>query len=141
MRPRSALVAIVLSSLLLAACGGGRSKEEVVAEGDKICQRTTDEIGKVEAPQSVEEVKAYGPEVAAIIRPAVDDLKKLDPPDDGREDFDAFVGAAEEQGKLADQLKDADGEQEVRDLLARGAELDSKSNAAARAYGFKACAE
>ncbi len=142
MRPPVGLAAApLLLSLVLAACGGGMSKEEVVREGDKICQRTTDEINKIEEPQKVEDVKTYGPKVSKVIRAAIDDLKDLDPPDDGRDDFDTFIEAAGEQAGLADQLKAAEGEQEVQTLLAKSAESDSKGNTAAKAYGFKTCAQ
>jgi len=135
------LAATLLLSLLLAACGGGMSKEEVVKEGDKICQKASDEIDKVEEPRKIEDVKTYGPKVSEIVGSAVDDLKELDPPDEGKKDFDAFLAAAEEQADVADKLKDAEGEQEVQELLTKAGESDSKGKTAAKAYGFKACAE
>jgi len=134
-------LAAVFLSLVLAACGGGMSKEEVVREGDRICRSTTAEIDKIEEPQNVEDVKTYGPKVAKVIGAAVEDLKELDPPDEGRKDFDVFVEAAGEQASLAEQLKDAPDEDAVRALLVKSTESDMKGNAAAKAYGFKTCAQ
>jgi len=124
--------------ILLAACGGGMSKEEVVKEGDKICVRTADEIFKLGNPQTAEEVNAYGSKASKVYGSAVEDFKELDPPNEGKEDFEVFVEALEDRVRVADRLADAQGEQ-ITDLIVEAMASEKKSYEAAEAYGFERC--
>ena len=102
-----AAVALLLLLVLLAGCGGGLSKNELVAEGDKICSRVNKEIAKEPDPKSAADLERLAKRTVEISDPAIEDMEALEPSGDVKKDFDAFVASVKEQRDLTKQIGEA----------------------------------
>ena len=141
----------------LAACGGDgggggapapkpaeSAKQEIIRKADKICADAQAEAGKVKQPKGAdpEAVQTYIRKVARVQEQAVADIKALQPPPEGKAEFDKFVAANEELSESFDGLIEA---VEERDKAAfakvnrKIQENSAKAQSAAQAYGFKTC--
>ena len=109
MRVHAAVAPLLLLLLLLAGCGGGLSKSELVAEGDKICSRVNKEIAKEPDPKSAADLERLAQRTVEISDPAIEDMEALEPSDDVKKDFDAFVASLKEQRDLTKQIGEAAG--------------------------------
>lgn len=136
--PLSVLVATTL------ACGGddALSEDELIEQGDAICQEFEDRGSELEAPTSIEEVPAYIDEAIAIATSTRDDLDELAPPDDGEDVHAALVDALDrgiaglEKAKAAAEDRMDQG---VIDGLTEAGEAVEAAGEQAREYGFEVC--
>ena len=77
----SSLCASLVSTVFLAACGGGGSSDlsrsDLIAKADPICSKSTDDVKAVKAPQSLADANvaaSYFDKVAPVIHKASQDL-------------------------------------------------------------------
>ena len=143
--PASRLLPALLSALalLLAACGGEENgKNDFVAKADDICRRFNEKARGISRPESVAGLKRSADEAKAIAQEARDELRKLNPPDELKEDFDTFIAQGEKGIAELENLKRAAGKRdadELRRVAARIDELDRRQDAAAARIGFEVC--
>jgi hypothetical protein len=145
MRFRKLVVPLALGGLLLAGCGG-LSKEELVAKANAICQKAESDFDKVKQPSSLSDPDAaskYFDQLVPIAEKQLTDLRALEPPDEIKADYDAFVAANDKFVKQLKELvaaakaKDAQkGVQLASDLQTTAREATEK----ARAAGLTKCA-
>ena len=105
MRAHAAAVALIV--LPLAACGGGLSKQELVAKGDAICKRVNTQIAKEPAPTDAAGLKRLADKTVALSDPAIKEMEALEPPDELKQDFAKFVASLKRQRDLTKQIGEA----------------------------------
>jgi hypothetical protein len=139
MRAHAAVVALILP---LAGCGGGLSKSELVAKGDAICKRVNRQVAKEPEPKTAADLQGLAKKTVEISDPAIDDMEKLEPPDELEKDFAAFVASLKEQRDLTKQIGDAAGAGDTAKIQRVGAEAQKaqeKYRKLSDKIGFKEC--
>ena len=135
--------AVALLLLLLAGCGGdGLSKQELVAEGDKICSRINKQIAKEPDPKSAADLERLAERTVELSDPAIKDMEALEPPDELEKDFAAFVKSLKEQRDLTKQIGEAAGAGDNEKIQQVGTEAQKaqlKYQKLADGIGFKQC--
>ena len=140
MRARAAVAVLII--LPLAACGGGLSKGELVAEGDKICKKVNDQVAKEPEPVNAKDLQALAEKTVEISDPAIEDMEELEPPDDLEKDFDAFVASLKKQRDLTEQIGKAAGAGDTAKIQELGTEAQKAQEEYRRLsnkIGFKEC--
>ena len=102
---KHAAVAVLL--LVVAGCGGGLSRDELVAKGDAICKRVNTRMAKEPDPQSAADLERLAKRTVQISDPAIHDMKALDPPSELEADFKKFVASLKRQRDLTKEIGDA----------------------------------
>ena len=153
-RTTIALIAAV-ASLGLAACGssddssssddGTLSRSELAAKADAICKTGEDAVNTVTAPDNVadaSDAEAYFAKVVPLHQKQTDDLAALEPDDEAKADWEAFMAAQTADQELLDTIlakakaKDPSGQEDLK-KVAPQAEAFA---AAAKKIGANVCA-
>lgn len=141
------LLVAPLVLVLLVGCGGddSLSKEEFIAEGDRLCREFEDRATELEEPQSPEELTEFLESVVSFTRQFRSDLADLDPPSgEGEDVHEAFLDAVDKTIEEAEASREAaaDG-----DMQLAGERFEAASDAASSVddelaeYGFEDCGE
>jgi hypothetical protein len=157
-RIECAALAVLAAGLALAGCGGGSgsststttaggeqlTKQELIAQGDSICQRASDDFEQLQQnpPTTAEGAATLTQRLIDITETQVSQLRELTPPPALQSSLDDYLKALDKniavlkQGLKAAQQNDAPGyakaqAKTVKDQVQR-LEL-------ARAVGFKEC--
>jgi outer membrane murein-binding lipoprotein Lpp len=135
--------AVALPLLLLAGCGGGGlSKQQLVAKGDKICQRVNKQVAKEPDPKSAADLERLAQRTVEISGPAIKDMEALEPPDELQKDFDAFVASLKEQRDLTKQIGQAAGDgdnEKIQKIGTQAQKAQAKYQKLAAKIGFTQC--
>ena len=135
--PRTAVLAVLCSSLALGACGssgsgdsgggGTLSRQDLVSKANEICRTAQAKASSIQAPANIQDAKAaaaYFDKVAPITAKETSDLKALKAPDAVKKDWDAFVTAQVAANDLLEQIKqkadkaDSSGLQDLKKIPA-----------------------
>jgi hypothetical protein len=145
-------VAVVLAAVV-AGCGGGSSKEDYVAEADKICREAATTFSKLEEELSgigegatseeavLEEARDVFAKAAEEARPFADDLADLEAPDDLEDQADRYVATVRESVAA---IEDASKVESVEELQQVGEKLganDAEQQKLGQEIGFKDCTD
>ncbi len=139
MRTRAA-VALLL--LLVAGCGGGLSKDELVAKGDAICKRVNTRMAKEPDPKSAADLQRLAKRTVAISDPAIKDMEALEPPSELESDFENFLASLKRQRNLTQKIGEAAAEGDTAKIQQIGADAQSAQEEYRRLtgkIGFKQC--
>jgi hypothetical protein len=158
--PRLITFALALTGLLaLAGCGGGGdedttaskpasteptpslTKEELISQGDAICAEVNAAVGSVGAGESG--VQDQTIQAATLYTGMVERLKDLGEPDDTA-GYPEFIDAAEEFGKVEDEIKLAAERSDtvaLGEAATRAAPALEEFQSVAGTYGFESCSE
>lgn len=144
-------LAVAVASVGLAACGGGDDENnsqlsyaDFGREANELCKKTNDRIEPL-SQKATGEPQNDAPIIAQVLdiqEPAVEEFKKLKPPDELQTDYDTFVSVSDEQ--IAG-LKEAEAAAKAGDKATYQAKLqelqplDAESDAAASRLGAGAC--
>jgi hypothetical protein len=140
MRAHAAVAALLV--LPLAACGGGLSKAELVKKGDAICKRVNDQVAKQQEPTNAADLAALAKQTVKLSDPAIKDMDALEPPDELKKDFDAFVASLKKQRDLTKQIGDAAGKGDtvkIQEIATEAQKAQTKYQQLADKIGFKEC--
>jgi hypothetical protein len=132
----------VLLFLPLAACGGGLSKAELVKKGDAICKRVNDRVAKEQEPTNAADLAALAKKTVKISDPAIDDMEALEPPDELKKTFDAFVASLKHQRDLTKQIGDAAGKGDtvkIQQIATQAQKAQTEYRKLSDKIGFKEC--
>ena len=110
--------AVPLAALALAGCGGGDgpSKEDFVADADKICKDLEQQTQNLERPENVEEIKTFAQDLRKTAEEAVSKVEDLETP-------------SGEDGEKAEQWKEAVKKEAEDQLLPVVDELEKAAEA------------
>jgi hypothetical protein len=136
-----AAVALLLF-LPVAGCGGGLSKGELVAEGDKICERVNEEIAKEPEPKDAAGLERLARKTVEISDPAIEDMEALEPPGELEADVEKFVASLKKQRDLTEQIgaAAADGDTAaIQELGADAQRAQKEYRGLSDKIGFKEC--
>jgi hypothetical protein len=145
----------VIASLALAAavavteCGGGSeevSAEELVQKGDEVCGKVQERFAEIQAapPASATEGAAQAGELLGVADDAQGELRDLEPPEELRDRYDAYLDAREsvsdelERGKQAAEDQDGEAYGKAQEEAVGGAPERRKL---ARKLGFRVCSQ
>ena len=122
----------------------GITKQDVIQQADRICQDAQSRAAKIKQPKGRDPqgVQRYIRRVAEVQDQAVTEIKALQPPPEGKAEFDKFVQANEELNESFDGLIEAVEERDQKgfaEVNRRIQENSAKAQSAAQAYGFKTC--
>lgn len=150
---RATATALAISAALaigVAACGGDTAEqldaEALVSRADEICKDGIDRFAEIQADQPGNSVEAED-QTEALFEVAsneLNELRELRPPDDLREDYDAYL---ESRGRALDQLERGLEAAAARDGTAYSAAQDKVTAGQpgriklARAIGLEACSQ
>jgi hypothetical protein len=137
---RHAAAALLL--LLVVGCGGGLSKQELVAKGDAICKRVNARMAKVPDPQTAEDLQRLADRTVEVSDPAIEEMEALEPPSDLEDDFKKFVASLKRQRDLTKKLGAAAGKGDTAALHKVGADAQKARDEHRRLtgkIGFKQC--
>jgi hypothetical protein len=140
MRAHAAVVLLLF--LPVAGCGGGLSKGELVAEGDKICERVNTEIAKEPEPKDAAGLERLAKKTVEISDPAIEDMEALEPPGELEADFEKFVASLKEQRDLTEQIGGAAANGDTAEIQEVGAQAQKAQEEYRRLsdkIGFKQC--
>jgi len=156
-RVTCAVLVVLAAGLFLAGCGGGGesstsvttsgeplSKQELVAQGDAICQNASDQFAQLQQnpPTTAEGVATLTQRVIEITETQVSQLRELKPPASLQSALDDYLEALEKniavlrQGLKAAEQNDVTGYQVAQ---AKSAQEQVQRLELARAVGFKEC--
>jgi len=115
MNPRVIIVPLaVAASLGLAACGGSSdkklSKSELASKATTICKSATKEGAKIKTPSDISDANAaaaYFTKLVDLTQKQTDDLDKLKPADDVKDDWNAFISKQRAANDLLKKTRDA----------------------------------
>jgi hypothetical protein len=139
-------LSLLLSTALLAGCGGGGgkrlTKEEYASKADAICAKYNEQVKQLDNPSNLDELAKISDETIPILDNAIDDLKKLKPPASEQETADRWLDQVEnlkdDLSEIRDKAKDNDM-QGVQAVVPKAQEHNSQSNALATQLGMEVC--
>ncbi|HET7052426.1 MAG TPA: hypothetical protein VFI09_00740 [Solirubrobacterales bacterium] len=153
-------VAVAVSAILVAGCGGGSSDEstaaapvettettgldkaELITQGDGICAEVNAAIGSAGSTSS--DAGEAVVQVAGLYSGMVERLKELGPPSDESAGYPEFISSAETLAQAEGNVKLAYEREEGEDLSAAATEVSSALTgfeSSAQEFGFEKCAE
>ena len=128
--------------VLVAACGGGLSKSQLVAKGDAICKRINTRMAKEPDPKTTADLQRLAKRTVELSDPAIDDMEELEPPSDLEDDFKKLVASLKRQRDLTKKIGDAAGKgdtAEVQELGAQAQKAQDEYRRLTGKIGFKEC--
>lgn len=150
MAPALATAPLAIVALVaLAGCGTDSdqvSAAELVSRGDQICRQGRERFEKVQA-QAPADASAAVDQTSELVEIATDELnelRKIRPPDELREPYDAYLEARARSLELLEQGRDAaeDKDAEAYGAAQRAAAATQpKRLKLARAVGFEHCSK
>jgi signal transduction protein with GAF and PtsI domain len=140
------VLGVVCGVAVLTGCGGdggALSRDELVSRADAICTKYEERIDALAEPQSIEEVEALADQAKPIVEDGVDELARLQPPEDLEDEYDRWIGLNRESVDTIDELKEAaaagDGAR-VQQVVQDADEKEREADALARQIGLDECA-
>lgn len=149
MRTRLLLPApLVMTVLVLAACGGGEdAKAEYVEQASAVCSDAKAQLDAEERPAAVEGFAPYVDRVVEIAEQAEGKLLALEPPEDDKAELeqkllDPLSAQVEEGRQYAAKVEDAGTDSaKLLPLLSQIPDTGDIDLAFVEQYGLKACTE
>lgn len=150
--PRTAALltaAAALAAAGIAGCGGGSeevSAEELVQKGDEVCGTVQERFAEIQTapPASATEGAEQAGELLGIADDAQAELSEIEPPEELRDRYDAYLAAREsvsdalERGKQAAENQDGGAYGKAQEEAVGGA---PERQRLARGLGFRVCSQ
>jgi hypothetical protein len=150
--PRTAALltaAAALAAVAIAGCGGGSeevSAEELVQEGDEVCRKVQERFAEIQAepPANATEGAEQAGELLGIADDAQAELREIEPPEELRDRYDAYLDTREsvsdalERGKQAAEDQDGEAYGKAQEEAVGGAPERTRL---ARELGFGVCSQ
>lgn len=118
-----ALLALVLVAVA-AGCGGGSSRDDFVRDAVEICKRANQRVTALGTPESYTDTLLYARQAEDAVRDQIEALRELDPPDDAREHFDAYLDTLDRRRVQLDHLSVAADTNNLSDIQGIGSQLN-----------------
>jgi hypothetical protein len=118
-----ALLALVLVAVA-AGCGGGSSRDDFVRDAVEICKRANQRVTALGTPESYTDTLLYARQAEDAVHDQIEALRELDPPDDAREHFDAYLDTLDRRRVQLDHLSVAADTNNLSDIQGIGSQLN-----------------
>jgi hypothetical protein len=143
------LLLVLVLPVLVAACGGEDrgprlTKEQFASKADAICAKYNKQAESLASPKSLTELADVADNTIPILRNAISDWRKLNPPQSEEETVDEWIGSVEE---LVDDLEEIRDEadkgsmQGVQKVVPKADEHNRRTNELATQLGMTVCNE
>lgn len=144
---RRLLLVALLGLVPLAGCGeddDALSKEEHIAETDRLCRRFETESSELPEPRTEAELQDLLDTAVRLTSQFRDDVADLSPPEEGEDVHEAFLDAIDDTIEKATEARDAAAEGDIEaagTAFGKAQEAASSVNDRLADYGFEDCAE
>ena len=135
-------VLLALAALTAAGCGGGPSKEEYVADFNKICKESNEKIAKIKRPSNVREIAPFLRESRGILEGSLKEAEDLELPDEQKDEFKSYIEENKKSLNVLDDLERASEKNDqagVRRLFAKTSQENQKRDLQAKKLGLDQC--
>jgi hypothetical protein len=139
--PLRALVTL-LALLLLAACGGGSSRESYVADALEICEEAETRLRNLGTPESFAQTQLYARQAKDAVGDQIRDLRELSPPPELEAAYANYLATLERRLRQLELLADAADRNRMDLIQESGSELDvltARARTEARRAGIAGC--
>lgn len=133
-------VLVVVALFALGTLGGGVDKDEVIAEGDEICNDAAQELVGFDGQQPGEFVRNF----AGLTEGVSEDLRAIGTPDEDADAFESYLGTLDDSARIMRETvpaADALVRQGIDVRIAESAEVAEDSARLAADFGFEMCRE
>ena len=140
MRSHPRIAVLVAFLVTAAACSGGPSKEEFIAEADAICAAAEERARDLEPPTDEAGFVDFASKLAGISEQSLADLRELEPPDGDEEAVEELFGTIDDANDaLVNAIeKRSSGENPAADYQ-EALEFSEDASDLAQDYGFDRC--
>lgn len=158
------LLALTILALALAGCGSSDSKNDGAGGGstaeataptplsktdlielaDAICKEMQAKIDKIPEPESIDGLATAINEQIAISGPAIEDLKKLNPPENLATQYDEWTAKLDELQSGTEKVREAaasGSEDQVSKVIDEVDQVNTQADKLGKKIGFKVCAK
>ena len=128
--------------VLVAACGGGLTKSQLVAKGDAICKRINTRMAKEPDPTTTADLQRLAKRTVELSDPAIDDMEALEPPSELESEFENFLASLKRQRNLTQKIGQAAAAGDTAEVQQIGADAQNAQEEYRRLtgkIGFKQC--
>ena len=148
---RRLAAAVVAAALIATAAGCGDDSEqldaaELASQGDELCRQGQERFAKVQDSELVnakDAVQQTG-ELLDVASDELDELRSLQPPDELRADYDAYLAARAAALELLEKGRDAAAERDAAGYSKAQSEVEAgaaERRRLAQAVGFEICSQ
>lgn len=144
-----AAAVVALTALAVAGCGGsGRSsqrlsQDEFVQKADAICAQVATQVKALPTPTSIDAIPAFVDKTLAITDDATAKIRNLEPPAAMEQGVQNWLDKTKAERDELTKLRSAAAHGDVttvREISAKGTQIDTEGNTLARTLGLTTCA-
>jgi hypothetical protein len=116
-------LALVAAAVLQGGCGGSDSAtpEQFRADANKVCRDLERNLDRIQGrlPQTADQAEEQASAIVDISQQALDNLRKIEPPEELRDSYDRYLRARERAIGFAEDSRDGAADNDA-DAYARG---------------------
>ena len=136
-------VLLAVAVLTAAGCGGGGpSKEEYVADLNKVCQESNEKIQKIKRPRNIKEIAPFMRESRVVLEDSIKQAEELELPDEDKKQFESYIAGNRKSLDVLDDIEQASAKNDtngVRRLFAETSAENQKRDLQAKKLGLDQC--
>ena len=142
-----ALLVVIVVPMLVAACGGQDrgprlTKEQFASKADAICAKYNDKVSSLGNPQTLTELADVADNTIPVLRDAIRDFRRLNPPEAQENTVDAWLEAVDELENDLEEIRDEADKGSLKGVQAVVPNADQhnkRSNELAAQLGMTVC--
>ena len=136
-------ILLVVAALTAAGCGDdGPSKDEYVADLNRVCTESSEKIQKIKRPRSVKGIAPFIRESRVVLKDSLKEAEKLELPDEDKKEFQSYIDANKKSLAVLDDIERASAKNDtkaVRRLFASTVADNRKRDLQAKKLGLNEC--
>ena len=136
-------VLLVVAALTAAGCGDdGPSKDEYVADLNKVCRESNEKIQKIKRPRNIKEIAPFMRESRVVLQDSLKEAEELELPDEDKKEFESYIDANKKSLDVLDDIEQASAKNDtnaVRRLFAATTTENQKRDLQAKKLGLNEC--
>jgi Rad3-related DNA helicase len=144
---RLASILALLTLLLATACGGGGggprlTKQEWASKADAICGKYNQQVKALDNPSNLQELASVAERTIPILGNAIDDIRKLRPPESEQETVDQWLDEVEKLQDDLEEIRDKAKDDDmagVQAVVPQAQQHNTRSNELATKLGMTVC--
>jgi hypothetical protein len=142
-----ALLVMLVVPVLLAACGGDDrgprlTKAEFASKADAICEKYNKQAESLDRPNSLTELADVADNTIPILRNAINEWRKLNPPQSEADTVDEWIGSVEQLVGDLEEIRDQADKgsmQGVQKVVPQADQHNRRTNELATQLGMTVC--